>query len=172
AYEPTRVVVGLSERIPLWARTGRRDGTGVSSPLQMAAALAAHLPRRADGDEPQPPALAKGPRRHRHGAHPPEPPGAAAARGRGAGGGPRGTPPARGGHAAVALGGAPRAGGWAAPGSPHSAREGRGAGGAQLAVGICLEALQRHGPPGGIADEACHVVPPRRWHGCGGGEPQ
>src|SRR5262249_60182464 len=32
----------------------------------------------------------------------------------------------------------------------------------QLAVGVFLEALQRHGPAGGIADELCQLIPPMR----------
>jgi hypothetical protein len=30
----------------------------------------------------------------------------------------------------------------------------------EIAVGVCLEALQGHGPAGGIADELFQLIPP------------
>src|SRR5262252_8618901 len=35
----------------------------------------------------------------------------------------------------------------------------------EIAVGVCLEALQRHGTPGGIADELFQLIPPMRRNG-------
>src|SRR5215831_13954505 len=40
----------------------------------------------------------------------------------------------------------------------------------EVAVGVCLEALQGHGPTGRIADEAFQLIPPMRRNGCIGME--
>src|SRR2546427_3877317 len=34
----------------------------------------------------------------------------------------------------------------------------------EIAVGVFLEALQRHGPAGGITDELFQLIPPARWN--------
>ena len=47
---------------------------------------------------------------------------------------------------------------------------GLGAGGDQIAVGIVLEALQRHGPAGRIAHALCPLIPPMRRHRWVGGQ--
>ena len=181
ADEPTRVVVGSGDPVT-WclAGTGRSDGRGVCSPFEMAEDLVDHRALRDDGDEPQGPARTKRAAGHIQRQDSLEQPRPAPARRRGTHlrrvealltWGWDDCPT----QVAVRRQTAPIAhemdvgqgyeGGqllqefeWREPNARGPVRPRMRERVDQIAVGVFLEALQGHGPTGGIADEAFQLI--------------